>query len=190
MRHQVAGRKLGRTTAHRKAMLRNMVVSLIEHGRIKTTLHKAKELRRFAERLVTLAKEDTVHHRRLAFDRLRNRPAVQKLFQTISPSFKERNGGYTRIFKLGARHGDAAKMAYIEFLREDLAADQVTEKAAKTTKKSAKKASQVKNEKSAEKKASASKKTATAKKVPAKEAASAQKSEKKTTSSKTKKENK
>lgn len=121
MRHLVAGRKLGRTSAHRKALMRNLAVALIEHGRIRTTLHKAKELRRFADNLVTLGKKDSLHARRLAFDRLRDREAVAKLFQNIAPAFQKRNGGYTRIYHLGpARPGDTAKMALIEYLAEDL----------------------------------------------------------------------
>jgi large subunit ribosomal protein L17 len=134
MRHGVSGRKLGRTTAHREAMFRNMACSLIEHGRIRTTTHKAKELRIIADKLVTLAKTDSLHARRLAFDRLRNRDAVQKLFGTIAPAFKSRNGGYTRILKIsGVRPGDAADMAFIEYLREDL--PQVTEPKAPKEKK-------------------------------------------------------
>jgi large subunit ribosomal protein L17 len=104
-------------------MFRNMAVSLIEHGRITTTLHKAKELRVVAEKLVTLGKNDSLHARRLAFDRLRSRDAVQKLFATIAPAFKTRKGGYTRILKLDTRLGDAAQLAIIEYLREDLPAD-------------------------------------------------------------------
>lgn len=120
MRHSVFGRKLGRTTAHREAMFRNMAVSLIQHGRIRTTLEKAKELRVFAERLVGLGKKDSLHARRLAFNRLRDRDAVQKLFQTIAPAFKDRQGGYTRILKLATRFGDAAQLAIIEYLNEAL----------------------------------------------------------------------
>lgn len=120
MRHQVAGRKLGRTTSHRKAMFRNMVVSLIEKGRIKTTLQRAKELRKIADNLVSLGKENTLHAKRQAFDLIRDRRAVQKLFSSIAPAFKERKGGYTRIFHEGNRHGDAAAMAFIEYLKEDL----------------------------------------------------------------------
>lgn len=120
MRHNNTGRKLGRTTAHREAMFRNMAVSLIQHGRIKTTIQKAKELRVFAERLVSLGKEDSLHARRLAFDRLRDRDAVLKLFNVIAPAFKTRQGGYTRIFKLSTRPGDGSEMALIEYLGEDL----------------------------------------------------------------------
>lgn len=121
MRHQVAGRKLGRTSAHRSALMRNLAVALIQHGRIRTTLHKAKELRGFADNLVTLGKKDSLHARRLAFNRLRDRGAVTKLFQDIAPAFQKRNGGYTRIYHLGpSRPGDTAKMALIEYLSEDL----------------------------------------------------------------------
>jgi large subunit ribosomal protein L17 len=120
MRHQVSGKKLGRKSAHRTAMFRNMAISLIQHGRITTTVQKAKELRGFAEGLVGLGKSGTLHDRRLAFDRLRNREAVHKLFSDIAPAFKNRNGGYTRVLKMSTRHGDAAQMAMIEYLREDL----------------------------------------------------------------------
>lgn len=121
MRHLVAGRKLGRTTSHRKALMRNLAVALISHGRIKTTLNKARELRGFADKLVTLGKKDSLHARRLAFDRLRDRDAVIKLFHEIVPAFQGRNGGYTRIYKLGrVRSGDTAEMALIEYLSEDL----------------------------------------------------------------------
>jgi len=141
MRHQVSGRKLGRTTSHREAMFRNMVVSLIQHGRIMTTLEKAKELRIIADKIVTLGKKDTLHARRLAFDRLRSRDAVQKLFGTIAPAFKSRNGGYTRILKVGHRHGDGGTTAIIEYLREDVGLINLEEKQAKAAKaKPAKKA--------------------------------------------------
>lgn len=121
MRHLVAGRKLGRTTSHRKALMRNLAVALISHGRIKTTLNKARELRGFADKLVTLGKKDSLHARRLAFDRLRDRDAVSKLFHEIVPAFQGRSGGYTRIYKLGrVRSGDTAEMALIEYLSEDL----------------------------------------------------------------------
>lgn len=119
MRHRVAGRKLGRTTAHRKALFRNMAVSLIEEGRIRTTLFKAKELRKVADKLVTLGKSDSLHARRQAFSQLRDREAVTKLFSSIAPAFKARHGGYTRIYRIGERRGDSAPMALIEYLRED-----------------------------------------------------------------------
>ena len=105
MRHRKSGKKLNRNSSHRQAMFRNMAVSLIEHEVIKTTVVKAKELRRFAEPLITLSKEDTVANRRLAFDRTRSKAAVGKLFSEIGPRSKDRNGGYTRILKCGFRQG-------------------------------------------------------------------------------------
>ena len=116
MRHQKSGRKLNRNSSHRKAMFRNMTASLFEHEIIKTTLPKAKELRRVAEPLLTLAKEDSVAHRRLAFDRLRNKAAVGKLFEELGPRYVERPGGYLRILKCGFRSGDKAPMAYVELV--------------------------------------------------------------------------
>ena len=111
MRHRKSGRKLGRNSSHRKAMFRNMATSLVQHETIKTTLPKAKELRRVVEPLITLAKVDGVANRRLAFDRLRDKAAVGKLFTDLGPRFKERPGGYIRILKMGPRPGDAAPMA-------------------------------------------------------------------------------
>ena len=116
MRHLVAHRKLGRTSSHRKALLRNLCTSFILHERIITTLPKAKELRREAEPLITMAKVDSVANRRLAFNRLRDRDAVTKLFNQIAPRFVNRPGGYTRILKCGFRPGDCAPMAFIELL--------------------------------------------------------------------------
>jgi large subunit ribosomal protein L17 len=116
MRHQKSGRKLNRTSSHRTAMFRNMTSSLIRHELIKTTLPKAKELRRVAEPLITLAKADGVANRRLAFSRLRDKEAVGKLFTEIGPRYRERNGGYLRILKCGNRVGDAAPMAYVELV--------------------------------------------------------------------------
>lgn len=116
MRHKKSGRKLGRNSSHRKAMFRNMAASLIRHETIKTTLPKAKELRRVAEPLITLAKEDGVSKRRLAFDRLRDKEAVGKLFTDIGPRFKDRPGGYIRILKMGPRPGDAAPMALVQLV--------------------------------------------------------------------------
>ena len=127
MRHRKSGRHLGRTSAHRRAMYRNMAVSLIEHEVIRTTVPKAKELRRVAEPLITLAKEDTVVNRRLAFSRLRSKAAVGKLFAELGPRYLERAGGYTRILKAGYRAGDAAPVAYIELVGRELAADDVDE---------------------------------------------------------------
>ena len=116
MRHRKSGRKFNRTSAHRKAMFRNMTASLVEHELIKTTLPKAKELRRVAEPLITLAKNDSVANRRLAFSRLRNDAAVAKLFDELGPRYSERPGGYLRILKCGFRAGDAAPMAYVELV--------------------------------------------------------------------------
>jgi large subunit ribosomal protein L17 len=116
MRHHKSGRHLGRTSPHRKAMLQNMAVSLLQHEVIKTTLPKAKELRRVAEPLITLARTDTVHKRRLAFSRLRDRATVGKLFNELGPRYKDRPGGYTRILKTGFRAGDNAPMACIELV--------------------------------------------------------------------------
>ena len=116
MRHRKHTFKIGRTGSHRRALLANMVSSLIEHGEIKTTVVKAKEARIFAERLVTMAKSGTLHHRRLAIARLRNVEAVRKLFAEIAPNYAERNGGYTRIIKLGRRQGDAAEMCIFQFV--------------------------------------------------------------------------
>ncbi len=116
MRHRESGRKLNRNSSHRKAMFRNMAVSLMEHEIIKTTLPKAKELRRVAEPLITLAKEDSVSKRRLAFSRLRDRSIVTKLFNELGPRYKERPGGYVRILKCGVRTGDKAPMAIVELV--------------------------------------------------------------------------
>ncbi len=116
MRHRKSGRRLGRTSSHRKAMFRNMAASLLRHEMIKTTLPKAKELRRVVEPLITLAKEDGVAKRRLAFDRLRDKEAVGKLFKDIGPRFKDRPGGYLRILKTGPRPGDAAPMAIVQLV--------------------------------------------------------------------------
>ncbi|NHC61628.1 50S ribosomal protein L17 [Paenalcaligenes suwonensis] len=116
MRHRHGLRKLNRTSSHRLAMFRNMSVSLITHEAIKTTLPKAKELRRVIEPLITLAKEDSVANRRLAFARLRDRDAVTKLFNDLGPRFQARNGGYTRILKMGFRQGDNAPMAFMELV--------------------------------------------------------------------------
>jgi len=116
MRHRKSGRKLGRNSTHRKAMFRNMATSLVQHEMIRTTLPKAKELRRVVEPLITLAKEDGVANRRLAFDRLRDKAAVGKLFTDLGPRFKSRPGGYLRILKTGPRPGDAAPMAIVQLV--------------------------------------------------------------------------
>ena len=116
MRHRHSGRQLNRNSSHRKAMFRNMVSSLVEHELIKTTLPKAKELRRHAEPLITLSKNDSVANRRLAFDRLRNKATVGKLFAELGPRYEGRPGGYLRILKCGYRAGDKAPMAYVELV--------------------------------------------------------------------------
>ena len=116
MRHRHGQRKLNRTSSHRLAMLRNMTVSLFQHEAIKTTLPKAKELRKVAEPLITLAKEPTLAHRRLAFDRLRDRAIVTKLFNELGPRYQKRPGGYLRILKFGFRQGDNAPMALVELV--------------------------------------------------------------------------
>lgn len=116
MRHRKSGRKFNRTSAHRQAMLRNMAVSLFEHGAIKTTLPKAKELRRVAEPLITLAKVDSVANRRLAFSRTRSQQAVGILFNDLGPRYASRPGGYMRVLKMGYRTGDNAPMAYVELV--------------------------------------------------------------------------
>ena len=120
MRHRKAGRKLNRNSSHRKALLKNIAIALIEQDIIKTTLPKAKELRKVIEPLITLGKEDTVANRRLAFNKLRSDTAVAKLFTKIAVNAKERKGGYTRIIKAGFRPGDKADMAYIELVDRNL----------------------------------------------------------------------
>ena len=131
MRHGNVLRKLNRTSAHRKDMLQNMMNSLIEHEAIKTTVPKAKELRRVIEPMITLAKEDSVANRRLAFNRLRDRDSVTKLFNDLGPRFKVRPGGYTRILKMGFRVGDNAPMAFVELVdRPDVDAAAPAEQAA------------------------------------------------------------
>lgn len=125
MRHKLAGRKFNRTSAHRQAMFKNMAVSLIEHELIKTTLPKAKDLRRVIEPIITHAKNnDTVAARRLAFARLRDRAAVQKLFAELAPRYQSRPGGYVRILKCGFRPGDQAPMAYVELVDRPVEQDQ------------------------------------------------------------------
>lgn len=121
MRHRKSGRHLNRTSSHRKAMFKNMAASLFEHEVIKTTLPKAKELRRVAEPLITLAKEDSVANRRLAFARTRSKDAVGKLFSELGPRYQARPGGYIRILKCGFRTGDNAPMAYVELVDRPVA---------------------------------------------------------------------
>lgn len=116
MRHQVAHRKLGRTTSHRWALFRNMVNSLVDKESIRTTLHKAKELRRFADRVITIGKKNHLAAKREAFNFLRSETIVKKIFDELAPRFKDRKGGYTRIIKLGYRPGDSAAMALIQYL--------------------------------------------------------------------------
>jgi large subunit ribosomal protein L17 len=120
MRHRYSGRKLNKTGSHKRAMFRNMTASLVEHELIKTTLPKAKELRSFAEPFITLSKEDSVANRRLAFDRLRNKETVAKLFSELGPRYQERPGGYLRILKCGYRTGDKAPMAYVELVGREM----------------------------------------------------------------------
>lgn len=133
MRHNKAGRRLGRTTSHRVAMFRNMVTSFFAHERITTTDAKAKELRSIAEKMITLGKRGDLHAQRQAASYIRDKQVVTKLFATIAPRFKERNGGYTRIVKLGIRPGDNAPLSIIELVEEDVQ----TKKAAKPAKKAA-----------------------------------------------------
>ena len=123
MRHKKSGRKLGRTSSHRKAMFRNMAASLLLHETIKTTLPKAKELRRVVEPLITLAKKDDISNRRLAFSRLRDKVIVGKLFNDLGPHFKERPGGYLRILKIGQRSGDSAPMAIVQLIDRQFSDD-------------------------------------------------------------------
>lgn len=131
MRHKLGLRKLNRTSAHRLAMLRNMMNSLLRHEAIKTTLPKAKELRRVVGPMITLAKEPTVANKRLAFNRLRDREIVVKLFNEIGPMFKDRKGGYTRILKMGYRVGDNAPLAYVELVQKTTDAAPAKEEAQK-----------------------------------------------------------
>ncbi len=126
MRHRKSGRQLNRNSSHRSAMFRNMTVSLLRHEAIKTTLPKAKELRRVAEPLITMAGNDTVHKRRVAFSRLRDRDVVGKLFNELGPRYKDRPGGYLRILKMGFRTGDKAPMAYVELVDRPAADEEAT----------------------------------------------------------------
>ncbi|MBL6818250.1 MAG: 50S ribosomal protein L17 [SAR86 cluster bacterium] len=127
MRHRKAGRKLNRNSSHRKALLKNLAIAIIEQEIIKTTVPKAKELRKVIEPLITLGKVDSVANRRLAFNRLRSDAAVAKLFTEISVNSKDRNGGYTRIIKAGFRHGDKADMAYIELVDRNTTEDSLAQ---------------------------------------------------------------
>jgi len=150
MRHGHGLRKLNRTSAHRLAMLRNMTVSLLRHEEIRTTVPKAKELRRVAEPMITLGKKPSLANRRLAFDRLRDRAIVAKLFDDLGPRFAKRNGGYTRILKIGFRNGDHAPLALVTLTERAEAAAAAAGEAQKGEKKAAKK-----SEKKSEKKAAA-----------------------------------
>ena len=140
MRHGYANRKLGRTSSHRNAMFRNQLASLIESERIITTLPKAKELRPLAEKLITLAKNDSVHARRQAAKQVPSDALIAKLFDTLGPRFSTRPGGYTRIMKLGARRGDAAEMAILELVERSAGADEATNTEKPAAKASSKKA--------------------------------------------------
>jgi large subunit ribosomal protein L17 len=163
MRHRVAGRKLGRTSEHRLAMLRNMSTSLFERERIRTTLAKAKELRPFAEKLLTMSKRETLHARRQVLRHIKDPKVVSKLFDSLSARYAQRPGGYTRIIKLGPRRGDNAEMAIVELVgAEDVAAGAAEEKDQKTEKKGRKKAAKKEAAEAVkgEGKASAKKKTA------------------------------
>jgi large subunit ribosomal protein L17 len=129
MRHANSGRKLGRDSAHRKALFANLASSLIEHEQIVTTLPKAKDLRPIVEKLITLGKRGDLHARRQAISQIRNLDAVRKLFETIGPRYKERNGGYTRVLKAGFRYGDGAPVAVIELVDRDVSAKGAADKA-------------------------------------------------------------
>lgn len=129
MRHGNGNRRLNRTSEHRKSMFANMAGSLIEHEQIKTTLPKAKELRRIAEKLVTLGKRGDLHARRLAASRLKQNAHVKKLFEVLGPRYQDRNGGYVRVLKAGFRYGDMAPMAYVEFVDRDVEAKGAADKA-------------------------------------------------------------
>ncbi len=147
MRHGKNHRKLNRTSTHRKAMFKNMTTSLLKHEIIRTTLPKAKELRKYAEPLITLARESSVHNKRIAFSRLRDRDIITKLFGELGPRYSKRNGGYTRILKCGFRKGDNAPMAYIELvdrpqeneneLKEDIKSSKALEESSAKTAKDA-----------------------------------------------------
>lgn len=176
MRHRVAGRKLGRTSSHRQALLRNQAASLIMSAgsskeRIKTTLPKAKELQRFAEKLVTLSKKETLHARRLAVQKVQDKRAVAKLFDTLSARYSQRPGGYTRIIKLGPRRGDNAELAMIEWVGgESVTAAQEPEEKPAKGKRAAGKAQAAKDKAPAKKAKTAKKKTKTTKATPARSA--------------------
>ncbi len=129
MRHRLAGRKLNRTKSHRRALFANMAVALLTHEQIKTTLPKAKDLRRIADKMITLGKRGDLHARRQALAELRDEAAVKKLFEVLGPRYADRPGGYTRVLKAGFRHGDAAPMAVIELVERDVDAKGAADKA-------------------------------------------------------------
>ena len=139
MRHRVHGRKLGRTSPHRRALLRNLCTSLFEYERVTTTVQKAKEVRPIAERLITLGKKETLHARRQAAGFLLKVPVVKKLFEDIAARFADRPGGYTRIFKIGSRSGDGAELAIIELITEESQSEDKPKQSTKTKSKSSKK---------------------------------------------------
>ena len=182
MRHRMAGRKLGRSTEHRVAMLRNMSASLFKSPdeRVRTTLMKAKELRPFVERLITISKQDSLHARRRILQHIRDREAITKLFDTLAARYSERHGGYTRILKLGPRRGDNAEMAFLELVDAAPAGEPAESAPAKKKpvrkKKAADTAADEQDSKKASSKNAASEKTSakksSAKKVPSKKAAS------------------
>lgn len=171
MRHQKSGRKLHRTSSHREAMLRNMAVSLLRHEQIKTTLPKAKELRRVAEPLITLGKNASVANRRLAFARLRDREIVTKLFADLGLRFKERPGGYLRILKCGFRNGDNAPMAVVQLVERAAVAGTESPKKDKGAVGSAEAKAKAKEKEQTTKEKAPEKKTAKAKKAKAKKVA-------------------
>ena len=176
MRHNVKGRKLGRTTEHRQAMFRNQLASLVESGRIRTTLMKAKELRPIAEKIVTKGKRGTVDARRQVRRWIAQRELVKKLFEEVAPRFQERNGGYLRILKLGPRPGDGAEMAFLEFVDYQLAGTDKKAKAEKPTKGKGKAAAEGEEPEGDEKPAKKAKQPAKAapKKAPTRPAAKSQ----------------
>lgn len=176
MRHGMANRKLGRTASHRLALFRNQLASLIENERIVTTLPKAKELRPIAEKLITLAKNDSVHARRQAARHVPDDALIAKLFDTLGPRFSTRPGGYTRIMKLGARRGDAAEMAILELVERSADKTEASEKPAAAAKAAPKKAAPKKAKPAEEPEAEEKpKKTAAKKAAPAKKAAASAK---------------
>jgi large subunit ribosomal protein L17 len=161
MRHQLSGRQLSRNAPHRWAMLRNMAVSMLKHETIRTTVPKAKELRRVVEPLITLGKSDSAANRRVAFSRLRDADVVTKLFEDLGPRFKPRAGGYTRILKMETRPGDNAPMALVQLVDKAVKAEEAAPEApAKKAKKAAKPAAEATSEPSEEKKPRAKKKAA------------------------------